>query len=86
MTSLRLLGNRVLVKPIREPESTTIVLVEYAKPADRVGEVVQTATTAFAEGDIVIFPPEAGEELVLDGEDYVVLYEQDVIGVIEENN
>lgn len=53
---------------------------------DDVDQLLSTMTPApfdVQEGDCVIFPRSAGEEIHQDGIDYVILRESDIIGIVE---
>ncbi len=90
------LGDRVVVKPIEEEEVTKsgIVLPDTAKEKPQKGEVLAVGTGKLLdngervplevkEGDIVVFAKYGGTEIELDGEEYVILSERDLLAVIE---
>ncbi len=90
------LGDRVVVKPIEEEEVTKsgIVLPDTAKEKPQKGEVVAVGSGKLLEngervplevkeGDIVVFAKYGGNEIELDGEEYVILSERDLYAVIE---
>ena len=93
---LRPLQDRVVVK--RQDEETTssggIVLPGSATEKPQQGEVVavgpgkkndsgETTPLNVAEGDTVVFGQYGGNEIKLDGEEYLILSESDIFGVIE---
>ncbi len=90
------LGDRVVVKPIEEEEVTKsgIVLPDTAKEKPQKGEVLavgagkllengERVPLEVKEGDIVVFAKYGGTEIELDGEEYVILSERDLLAVIE---
>jgi chaperonin GroES len=83
------LGERALVK-IMEREQTTesgIVLPDTAKQQQQMAEVVAVGQfedgTTLNEGDIIVFAKYSGSEIKLDGEDYMILDSDDILGVVE---
>jgi len=90
------LGDRVVVKPIEEEEVTKsgIVLPDTAKEKPQKGEVLAVGSGKLLEngervpvevevGDIVVFAKYGGTEIELDGEEYVILSERDLLAVVE---
>lgn len=80
------LGNRVLVKPIPQREHVTasgIVALDQEAP-DVLGRIVEAGNVRdVAVDDLVIFPPSAGHRRQRDGEWYLVLTEDELLGVWE---
>jgi chaperonin GroES len=80
------LGARVLIQPL-EKESTTasgIILPETAKEKPQQGIIKAVGTademvTDLAEGDKVLFPKYAGNEIQIDGVGYIIMDEGDVL-------
>ena len=91
MTTIEPLGTRVLIRPL-EKESTTasgIILPETAKekPQQGVIEAVGDAEemiTDLKEGDKVLFPKYTGTEIQLNGIDYLIMEEGDVLARIKD--
>ena len=93
----RPLGDRVLVKRTDEEQTTEggIVLPGSAAEKPSQGEVLavgpgkslengESQAVAVKEGDLVVFGQYAGSNTVkVDGEELVVLNEQDILGVID---
>ena len=93
----RPLGDRVLVKRTDEEQTTEggIVLPGSAAEKPSQGEVLavgpgkslengELQSVAVKEGDLVVFGQYAGSNTVkVDGEELVVLNEQDILGVID---
>lgn len=53
---------------------------------DRLLMKMQPAPFDVDLGDMVLFPPSAGDQIHQDGVDYVVLHETDIIGVVDPLN
>jgi chaperonin GroES len=90
------LGDRILVKRIKAEEKTAggIVVPDTAKEKPKEGEVISLGTgkvnekgekQAFTvkEGDKILFESYAGNEVEIDGEEYLVMKEDDVLGIIK---
>jgi chaperonin GroES len=93
---IRPLGERVVVKPLPMEEKTKggIVLPDTAKEKPQKGEVVavgpgrlldngQRVAIDLKVGDKVLYSKYAGNEIKIDGEEYLILRENDVLGVLE---
>ena len=88
------LGDRVLVKRLEAEEKTKggILLPDTAKEKPKEGEVVavgegkmldngKRATPQVKAGDRVLFSSYAGTEVKLDGEDFLILREEDILAI-----
>lgn len=88
------LGDRVIVEPVSAEQVTKsgIVLPESAQEKPQRGTVLAVGTGRttedgkniplnLKEGDIVIYSRYGGNELKLDGSEYVILREADVLAV-----
>lgn len=93
---VRPLGARVLVKPEEEEEKTSggIVLPDTAKKRPQVGTVVavgpgrlldngQYASLSVKVGDKVVYSRYSGNEIKIDGEDYILLEEDSLYAIKE---
>ena len=94
--NIKPLDNRVVIKPI-EAESKTkggIVLPDTAKEKSQKGEIVAAgpgrlletgdrAKMGVAKGDKVLFGKYAGTEVKIDGQEYVIMKEDEILGKIE---
>lgn len=80
------LGDRLLVKTVEESNTTAsgIIIPDNAKEKPSRAEVMAIGTDVedISVGDIVVYGKYSGTELVLDGEEYIVLELSDVLGVI----
>jgi len=95
-TVIRPLGDRVVVKRIEEEPKTKggIVLPDTAKEKPQKGKVIavgsgrildngQKVPLEVKEGDIVVFAKYGGTEIEIDGEEYVILSERDLLAVLQ---
>ena len=94
--NLKPLGDRLIVSPVEEEETTAsgIVLPDTAKEKPQKGKVVAVGEGAWdddgekrrpldvAEGDEVLYSKYGGTEIVVDGEDLLVLRESDVLAKV----
>ncbi len=93
---IRPLGERVVVKPLPMEEKTKggIVLPETAKEKPQKAEVVAVGTGRLLDngqrveielkvGDQVLYSKYAGNEVTIDDQEYLILREADVLGVLE---
>jgi chaperonin GroES len=93
---IRPLGDRVVVKPKPREEMTKtgIVLPDTAKEKPQEGEVVAVGTGRVLDdgkrvpldvkvGDTVLYAKYAGTEYKVDGEEYLILRESDILATIE---
>ncbi len=96
MTNIRPLHDRVLIRRLEEDEKTAggIIIPDTVKEKPMQGEVVAVGSGArgddneivppdVKEGDVVLFGKWAGTEVKLDGEEYIIMKESDIFGVIE---
>ena len=90
------LGDRVLVRPVKREERTKagIVIPDTAKdkPQEGIveaiggGRILDDGTKVSVElkvGEHVLYAKYAGSEFKLDGEEYLIVSEKDVLAVIE---
>ncbi len=96
MAKLRPLGDKVLVKRVEAETKTKsgIVLPDTAKEKPKRGKIVavgegkrldngQRVACSVKKGDEVIFTSYAGTEIKLDGEEVMIMSEEDVLAVVE---
>jgi len=92
---VRPLGDRILVQRVEAEERTKggIVIPDTAKEKPKEGKVVavgpgkvldngQTAPVGVKAGDRVLFSSYAGSEVKIDGEEYLIMKEDDILAVI----
>ncbi len=94
--SLRPLSDRILVQRVEEDAKTKggIIIPDTAKEKPAEGKVVAAGNGRMGEdgkllpmdvkvGDRVLFSKYGGTDVKIDGEDYLILRQDDVLGVIE---
>jgi chaperonin GroES len=86
---LRPVGQRALVKPVEQEETTAsgIVLPQTAKEKPQIARVIAIGDLengSISEGDLVVFAKYSGTKIKLDNEDYLILDSDDLLGVVEE--
>ncbi len=92
--NVRPLSDRILVKRLEEEEVTKggIIIPDTAKEKPQQGKVVAIGegklldngarvTPGVKVGEVVLFGKYAGTEIKLDGEEYLILREDDIFGV-----
>jgi chaperonin GroES len=95
--NLKPLGDRLIVKPIEQEETTPagIVLPETAKEKPQRGEVLAAGPGGRDEdgkriemevsvGDTVLYAKYAGTEIKIDSEKILILRESDVLALVED--
>jgi chaperonin GroES len=93
---IRPLQDRILVKRIEEEEKTSggIIIPDTAKEKPMEGKVVAVGRGKLSEdgklmpldlkkGDRILFSKYAGTEVKIEGEEHLIMREDDVLGVIE---
>ena len=93
--NVRPLRDRVLVKRVEEQEQRIggIIIPDTAKEKPQEGRVVAVGPGKREDGkliapdvkagDRILFGKYSGNEIVLDGEEHVVMHEEDILGVLE---
>ena len=94
-TTLRPLYDRVLVKRLEEGDAKrgSILIPDTAQKKPQVGEVIAVGAVtvtdegkhrplAVKQGDRILFGKYSGSEVQLDGQDYLIMKEEDVLGVL----
>ena len=92
---IRPLNDRVLVKRLEEEEMTKggIIIPDSAKEKPAEGEIVAVGKGKLDDkgkrvalevkvGDTVLFSKYGGTDVRLDGEDYLIMREDDVLGIV----
>ncbi|WP_299981612.1 co-chaperone GroES [Desulfobacula sp.] len=94
--SLRPLSDRILVERVDEDEKTKggIIIPDTAKEKPAEGKIIATGNGRMGEdgkllpmdvkvGDRVLFSKYGGTDVKIDGSDYLILRQDDVLGIIE---
>lgn len=89
------LGDRILIKPLEAEEKTSggIVIPDTAKEKPQQAEVVAVGEgkkkedgsvipLALTEGDRVLYGKYSGTEISIEGKDYLIVKEEDILGII----
>ena len=89
------LADRVVIKMVEAEEKTKsgIILTGSAKEQPQMAEVIEVGpggmvdgkeiTMEVKAGDRVIFSKYAGTEVKLDGEEYIIVRQNDILGIVE---
>ena len=90
------LGDRVLVKPLEEKEEKKggIIIPDTAKEKPQEGEVVAVGPGKLSEkggriplelkkGDRVLYDKFSGTETKIEGEEYLIVREEDILAIIK---
>jgi chaperonin GroES len=93
---LRPLHDRVLVEPLDAEEKTAggIIIPDTAQEKPMEGKIIATGSGARGEdgkvvaldvkkGDRILYGKWSGTEVKVDGADYLIMKESDIMGVIE---
>jgi chaperonin GroES len=94
-TRLRPFHDRVLVKRLKEQDDKhgRIIIPDTAKEKPQEGKVIAVGTgrvtedgkklpLALKEGDRILFGKYSGSEVRLDGQEYLIMKEEDVLGIV----
>jgi chaperonin GroES len=93
---IRPLQDRVIVKRLEEEEKTKggIIIPDSAKEKPQEGKVIAVGKGKMTEdgkvipldvkaGDRILFGKYAGTEVKIDGEEHLIMREEDILGIIE---
>jgi chaperonin GroES len=94
--NVRPLHDRILIQRLEEGEQKVggIIIPDTAKEKPQQGKVIAAGTGKVRDdgtrqlpdvkaGDRILFGKYSGQEIKLDGEDYLIMREDEVLGVIE---
>ena len=94
--NIKPLGDRVLVKAVEENEQVRggIIIPDTAKEKPQQGEIKAVGPGKRGEdgtilpmnvkvGQVVLYGKYAGTEVKIDGEDYLIMSESDIYGIVE---
>ena len=93
-TTLRPLHDRVLVKRLAEGDKHgSIIIPDTAKEKPQEGKIIAVGTgrvtdegknypLAVKQGDRILFAKYSGSEVRLDGEEFLIMKEEDILGVL----
>lgn len=92
---IRPLADRVVIKKVEAEEKTAsgIILPGSAKEQPQMAQVIEVGPGGFVDGnevkieveigDKVIYSKYSGNEVKIDGEEYIILRQSDILAVIE---
>jgi chaperonin GroES len=96
MAKIRPLHDRVIVKRIEEKEQVRggIIIPDSAKEKPQEGEIIAVGNGKVLDngnriepsvkaGDRILFGKYSGSEIKLDGEEFLILREEEILGVLE---
>ena len=96
MATIRPLQDRVLIKRVKEEEKSKggIIIPDTAKEKPIEGEVLAVGNGKIQDdgtvrkldikvGDRILFGKYSGTEVKIDGEEHLILREEDILGVVE---
>ncbi len=94
--AIKPLGDRVLVKPLepKEVKKGGIIIPDTAKEKPQEGKVVEVGKGRMLEngkmiplevkkGDKILYSKYGGTEIKLEGEEYLILKEEDILAIIK---
>lgn len=94
--NIKPLQDRVVVKRLEEPQTTKggIIIPDTAKEKPSEGEIVAVGNGRISDdgktipmevkvGDKVLFSKYGGHELKVDGEEYIIMGQDDIYAVVE---
>jgi chaperonin GroES len=94
--NVRPLHDRIIIQRIEEGEQKVggIIIPDSAKEKPQQGKVIATGAGKVKDdgtrqrpdvktGDLILFGKYSGQEIKLDGEEYLIMREEEVLGVIE---
>jgi chaperonin GroES len=95
-TTLRPLHDRVLIRRLEEQDEKhgSIIIPDTAKEKPQEGKVIAVGTgkvtddgkklpLVVKEGDRILFGKYSGSEVKIDGTEYLIMKEEDILGVLE---
>ena len=95
-TTLRPLHDRVLIKRLEEQDERhgSIIIPDTAKEKPQEGKVIAVGTGRMTEdgkrlplavkaGDRILFGKYSGSEVKIDGTEYLIMKEEDILGILD---
>jgi len=95
-SKIKPIGGNILVKPVKEEEKTASgLIIQSSGKGERPqrGEIVALGTGLIGDdgkvvpfnvkvGDVVLFKKYSPEEIELDGEEYLIMKESDILAIV----
>lgn len=93
---LRPLGDRVIVKPIEKTDEVRsgLIIPDTAKEKPQEGEIIAAGKGKVGEdgklvpmdvkaGDKILYGKYSGTEVKLDGQEFLIMHQDDILGIVE---
>ena len=93
---LRPLGDRVIVKPIEKKDEVRsgLIIPDTAKEKPQEGEIIAAGKGKIGEdgklipmdvkkGDKILYGKYSGTEVKMDGQEFLIMHQDDILGIIE---
>jgi chaperonin GroES len=93
---LRPLGDRVLIKPVEKKDEVRggLIIPDTAKEKPQEGEVIAAGKGKTGDdgklipmdvkvGDRILYGKYSGTEVKIEGQEYLIMHQDDILGVIE---
>ena len=93
---LRPLGDRVIVRPIEKKDEVRggLIIPDTAKEKPQEGEIIAAGKGKIGEdgklipmdvkaGDKILYGKYSGTEVKLDGQEYLIMHQDDILGIVE---
>lgn len=93
---IRPLGDRVLVKPLdkEKQERGGLIIPDTAKEKPQEGEIVAAGKGKTTDegklipievkvGDKILYGKYSGTEIKIDGDDYLIMHQEDILGILD---
>jgi chaperonin GroES len=97
--NIRPLHDRIIIQRLEEGEQKVggIIIPDTAKEKPQQGKVIAAGAGKVKEdgtrqrpdvkaGDLILFGKYSGQEIKLDGEEYIIMREEEVLGVVDGGN
>ncbi len=85
------IDDRLLIEPVEEEEQRvgSIIIPDTAKEKPRMGKVIAVGTDEemqeiFKEGDVILFAKYAGDEIKLEGKEYLIVQRSDILALVKD--
>jgi len=93
---LRPLGDRVIVKPIEKKDEVRsgLIIPDTAKEKPQEGEIIAAGKGKIGEdgklipmdvkaGDKILYGKYSGTEVKMDGQEFLIMHQDDILGIVE---
>jgi len=93
---LRPLGDRVIVKPIEKKDEVRggLIIPDTAKEKPQEGEIIAAGKGKIGDdgklipmdvkaGDKILYGKYSGTEVKIEGQEYLIMHQEDILGIVE---